>query len=224
MVEKPNIDLSPLVSMLMLDPYAEHLGFFVSMEQEEIWKDVKGYEGLYVVSNLGRVKRLPVGKQWPSKKTHNNIRKQALKNGYLCVNLSKQNKVKWFGVHRLAATAFIPNPNNYPHVNHIDENKTNNRVDNLEWCTQSQNKLHGTAIKRQNETRHKNDPYKVIWKAAAMKHAKRVSMYDKESNEIIKTYDSITDAAKYSGDNICTIINQCKGYRKSRKKHYWKYD
>jgi len=191
---------------------------------EEIWKDIKGYEGYYQVSNLGRVKRLPRGKQWPYRQTHNNIRKPKLCNGYLVVNLSKDNKVKWIGVHRLVAMAFIPNPNNYPQINHIDECKTNNVVTNLSWCTQSQNQLHGTARQRQNETRHRNDPDRVVWKAAAMKHAKRVVMCDKKTDAVLETFVSMTEAAMATGVSICTISNQCNGKIKSRRKHYWRYD
>jgi hypothetical protein len=192
--------------------------------KEEIWKDIEGYEGYYQVSDLGRVKRLPRGRQWPYRQTHNNIRKQHVKNGYLQVNLSKDNKVKWVGVHRLVAMAFIPNPNNYPQVNHIDECKTNNVVTNLEWCTQSQNQMHGTARQRQNETRHKNDPDKAEWKAAALKHAKRVAVCDKKTDAVLETFVSMADAATATGASICTISNQCKGKRKSRRNYYWRYE
>lgn len=190
----------------------------------EIWKNIEGYEGYYQVSNLGRVKSLPRGKQWPYRQTHNNIRKQHIKNGYLQVNLSKDNKVKWVGVHRLVAMAFIPNPNNHPQVNHIDECKTNNVVTNLEWCTQSQNQMHGTARQRQSETRHRNDPDRTVWKAAGMKNAKRVAMCDKKTDNVLRTFASMTEAAMSTGVNICTISNQCNGKIKSRRKHYWRYD
>ena len=190
----------------------------------EIWKDIEGYEGYYQVSNLGRVKRLPRGKQWPYRQTHNNIRKPKQNNsGYLVVNLSKDNKVKWIGVHRLVATAFIPNPNNYPQVNHIDECKTNNVVENLEWCTQSQNNLHGTARQRQNETRHKNDPDRVVWKASAMKHAKRVAMCSRDG-ELLRSFASMTEASQETGVDITTISYQCNGKRKSRRNYYWRYE
>lgn len=193
------------------------------MEIKEEWKPVTGYEGYYEVSNLGRVKSLPRGKQWPYRQTHNNIRKQHIKNGYLQVNLSKGNNVKWIGVHRLVAMAFIPNPNNYPQVNHIDECKTNNVVTNLEWCTQSQNQMHGTARQRQSETRHRNDPAKVVWKAAALKHAKRVALCGKDG-ELIKSFASMTEASLQTGVALATISNQCNGKQKSRRKHYWRYD
>ena len=112
----------------------------------EEWRPIKGYEGLYEVSNLGRIKRLPLGKQWPYRQTHNKIRRLKKSNrGYLVVNLSKQNKVKFYAVHRLVAAAFIPNTGNLPQINHKDENKTNNRVENLEWCNAKYNICYGTG-------------------------------------------------------------------------------
>lgn len=104
----------------------------------EIWKDITGYEGYYQVSNLGRIRSLDRyvfnGQAYYLVKgsikvlRHNNW-------GYCQVKLSKGDKTKMFLVHRLVASAFIPNPDNLPCVNHIDEDKTNNCVDNLEWCS-----------------------------------------------------------------------------------------
>ena len=101
----------------------------------EIWKDIDGYEGLYKVSNLGRIKSLGNDKNRKEKilKTGKN------KFGYLHVILCKEGKVTTFRVQRLVANAFIPNPENKPEVNHIDENKENNCVWNLEWCTHQYN-------------------------------------------------------------------------------------
>ena len=106
---------------------------------KEIWKDIKGYEGLYQVSNLGRVKRVTTGrvlKQFPNKQ------------GYLLVSLCKTGKQKSFAIHRLVAQAFILKPENKPEVNHIDEDKTNNMVSNLEWCTRVENNNYGTRTER----------------------------------------------------------------------------
>lgn len=106
----------------------------------EIWKDVVGYEGLYQVSNLGRVK---------------SIRKNLIMStpinatdGYSRVNLKRKGQQKQCLVHRLVGAAFIDNPNNLPLLNHINENKSDNRVENLEWCDKSYNMHYGTCIER----------------------------------------------------------------------------
>ena len=96
----------------------------------EEWKSITGYEGLYEVSNLGRVRNI---------KTHKLVMQSVVVSGYKRVTLYKENKPKTKLVHRLVAEAFLPNPNNLMIVNHKDENKLNNIVTNLEWCTQSYN-------------------------------------------------------------------------------------
>lgn len=180
---------------------------------KEIWKDIEGYES-YQVSNLGRIRRMPKGK----------IRVQkAARNGYLTVNLCKNNKVRWFYVHRLVASAFIANHDNLPIVNHKDENKHNNFADNLEWVTQRENCLHGTGRTRQIESRRRNDPEGNSWKDAAKKYAIRCCRYNKTDNSIVKTYASLTEAAHDSGVSITTILRQCKGKTQSRTSTYWKY-
>ena len=106
----------------------------------EIWKDVKGYEGLYQVSNLGRIKSLGNLQNRKEKLLKINIR-----NGYCTTYLYKNNKKKSFLCHRLVAEAFISNPDNLPQVNHKDENKLNNCVENLEWCTAKYNVNYSSA-------------------------------------------------------------------------------
>ena len=113
---------------------------------EEIWRDIKNYEGLYQISNLGRVKRLRFINR------HLNFEKEKIlkpyKDGgnyYFVIGLHKDGKRKYKAIHRLVAETFIPNPNNYPVVNHKDENKLNNRIDNLEWCTHKYNSNYGNA-------------------------------------------------------------------------------
>lgn len=121
---------------------------------EEIWKEIKGYEELYQVSNLGRVKSLDrvisnrnyKGKLLKSSKT---------KGGYLQVSLWKENKLKRCYIHRLVAEAFLPNPLNLPCVNHKDENKTNNHVENLEWCSYEYNNRYGTRTEKITKTMNK---------------------------------------------------------------------
>lgn len=111
------------------------------LKHMERWRDIKGYEGLYQISNCGRVKSLKYCKE----KILKSIKSS---NGYLQVNLYKDGKRKYFLVHRLVATAFIYNIENYSQINHKDEIKSNNYVSNLEWCDYSYNNNYGTRNKK----------------------------------------------------------------------------
>ena len=121
----------------------------------EEWRDVSGYEGLYQVSNLGRVRSLD---RWRKNGSGEYKQKGRILNqgdtttGYKQIVLNKDKKRKTLKVHRLVAIAFIPNPENKPNVNHIDGNPHNNNVENLEWCTQAENVQHAinTGLKRCN--------------------------------------------------------------------------
>ena len=122
----------------------------------EIWKDIEGYEGLYQVSNLGRVKSLKA-----SKIKSERIRKSYQQSsGYISIVLCKNGKVTNHKIHRLVANAFIDNPDNLPEINHKDEDKTNNCVDNLEWCDSSYNKNYGTRTEK--FIRSRGTPVKCI--------------------------------------------------------------
>lgn len=159
---------------------------------EEIWKDIKGYEGKYQVSNYGNVKSLNyhrTGKEQLKKPTLQT-------NGYFYVSLCKPNKC--FSIHRLVAEAFIPNPDNLPCVNHKDEVKTNNHVDNLEWCTQKYNNEYGTRLKRFRETQLKNH-----------KLSKKVYQYTLDG-ELVKEFESISECGR-NGFNQGNIVSCCKG-------------
>ena len=109
----------------------------------EDWKDIPGYEGLYAVSNNGRVMNVRSGRilRWLNCKC------------YMTVGLSKGGKVKTIYVHRLVAQAFIENPDNLSEVNHKDENKTNNSVDNLEWCDRKYNNNYGSRMDKTRKTK-----------------------------------------------------------------------
>lgn len=120
---------------------------------QEIWKDIKGYEGLYQVSDLGRVKRVETGRI---------LKGYKITGDYLGVKLCKNNIKSSQKIHRLVAEAFIPNSENKPQVNHIDEDKTNNVVSNLEWMTATENNNHGTRNKRAAKTISKSKSIPII--------------------------------------------------------------
>ena len=126
---------------------------------KEVWKDINGFEGYYQISNYGRIRsldRLIIRSDGNPLPLKGRILKQNLKkSGRLQIMLTKNSVYKVYQVHRLVAEHFIPNPNNWPEVNHKDENPLNNHVDNLEWCTPSYNVNYGTRIKRQAEKLYK---------------------------------------------------------------------
>lgn len=176
---------------------------------EEIFKDIQGYEGLYQVSNYGNVKALKKEQKMPTGGIY--YRKEKILssnityNGYLNVRLFKEGskgKGKGFGIHRLVAKAFIPNPKNLPQVNHIDGNKQNNYVDNLEWCDASFNQEH--ALKERLKKVHK------------------VEQYDLNGN-YIKTWNSIKDITTEFKVSHVAIISNIKGKTNSCKGYKWKY-
>lgn len=177
---------------------------------EEIWKDVKGYEGLYQVSNFGRVKRLPYSitsrtpKGYVIKRFKGGLLKTSIMaNGYRRVTLYKDLNVKYIHVHRLVAEAFLPNPNNYPCVNHKDEVKTNNNVNNLEWCSYRYNNCYGTVKSRFAEAYSKN-------------HSRAVEMLSLFV-EKIKEFPSIREAAIFVGGTATSI---CRAITRTRKTAY----
>lgn len=172
----------------------------------EIWKDIPNYEGIYQISNYGNVRRL---NKWDLNRREfyeniHNIKLQSDTKGYLHVDLSKNQNVKRRDVHRLVAEAFIPNPENKPEINHIDGNKKNNRVDNLEWCTRSENLLHLA--------------YKLKCRI------KPVLQYDLNGN-FIREWDGARMAAEECGFSRKQITAVCgnKVGRKSANNFLWKY-
>lgn len=179
----------------------------------EIWRDIKGYEGLYQISNLGRVKSLP--KRHSHKETY--ILKPSCIKGYLRVFLTKNNVSKSTSIHRLLAIEFIDNPENKPYVNHIDGNKSNNDIKNLEWCTQKENCIH--AIKTGLNNILKN-PY--MQRGDKHPNSKPINQYDLENN-FIKRWGSSGEIKRKMNINVYHVILCCKGKRKTAYKYKWKY-
>ncbi len=184
---------------------------------KEIWKDIEDYEGLYQVSNLGNIRKLRFINNICNKEKIFLIKSQKLNNGYLNVILYKNSNFKNKLVHRLVAEAFIPNPENKPEINHKDGNKNNNNMENLEWCTRKQNIKHAVETKlykSPNKGRYGANSYKAI----------KVKMIDKNTNEVIKIFGSLIDAAKFLGINkSCHIVSCCKGKLKTAYGYKWQY-
>lgn len=175
----------------------------------EEFRPIKYYEGLYEISNYGRIKALP-RYRWNGKKYFYSkiiIMKPHIDNrGYLAILLRDENSIrKKISVHRLVAEAFIPNPNNLPQINHKDENKVNPRVDNLEWCSAKYN------------TNYNNMTYK-----RANKLKKSINQYDLDGN-FIKKWSGIIDASKGCNINRCCINDCCKNRSKTAGGYIWKY-
>ena len=159
----------------------------------EEWRDIKGYEGLYQISNKGGVKSLHNKKEKILKPFKSN-------NNYLSINLYKNNKLKTYLIHRLVAEAFLPNPDNLPVVNHKDENKLNNNVENLEWCTYYYNNKYGTRVE------------KVTKKIECV-----------ETGEIFMGYKDIIDKM-FDGKGYPSRISMCcTGKRKSAYGYHFKF-
>ena len=177
--------------------YLCYLGLFGGDLVQEVWKDIEGYEGLYQISNFGRVKSFV--KSRPKIKSLSND-----KDGYLLCVLNKLNKKRTFKVHRLVAMSFIPNPENKSQVNHKDGNKHNNIVDNLEWVTPVENMYHA----RINGLR------------SSMYHG--VSQYDLSGN-LIQNFNSVTEAAGFIGGSRSCIVHCCNGRQLTAYGYAWKY-
>lgn len=182
--------------------------------KKEYWRPVVGYEGLYEVSNLGRIKSFDTYRKGPNGSIRiykGRILKPFINGrGYLQVTLSKNGTHKKFQVHRLVALHFLPNPSNLPEVNHKDENKLNNSVDNLEWCDRLYNVRYGTGIERQKK-KQLND----------IKKSKSVLQYDLEGN-FIKEWKSTMECGR-NGFDHGHIADCCRGERKTHKGFIWKY-
>lgn len=188
----------------------------------EIWKDIPGYEGLYQASNLGRIKS--VGRKvynpnpslknpyinWPEKILQQD--KSSGNKGYGRITLSKNGKTKRKMIHYWIAITFIPNPDNKPCIDHIDDNPENNNVSNLRWVSYQEN----------NEKEHHR---KELSKATTnyYKNKRKINQFSLD-NILIATYDNFIEASKNTGVGWWSISNCCKGIYKTGGGFIWKYE
>lgn len=180
------------------------LDTYPKLYEDEIWKDIKGFEGIYQVSNYGRIKSIIRYKR---------IMKTGLnRGGYLqiCLTDSKHKK-HTIRVHRLVAENFLENREEKQQVNHIDGNKLNNRVSNLEWCTQSENMQHAFG----NNLIHRG-------KGKESHRARAVNQYS-INGDFIRKWDCISDASRYLKLKKNNISTCCRGKRKTAHGFIWKY-
>jgi hypothetical protein len=179
---------------------------------KEVWKDVVGYEGRYQVSNFGNVKSLRYG----GRDGAQNLVPKCNNSGRLWVELIVNGKKKCMLIHRLVATAFLPNPNNYPQVNHIDENPKNNRLENLEWCTGSYNVRSYYANHPDFFRNRKSTP-------------KRKRRLDKAINQytldgdFIKMWPNSREIEIQNNWSAWSIQECCRGNRKKAYGYTWQY-
>ena len=164
--------------------------------ENEIWKDIKGYDGKYQISNKGNIKNVK----------RNKLLKIQFNKNYKCIHLvGTDGKIKNYTIHRLMAQSFIPNPDNLSCVNHKDENKLNNSLDNLEWCTKKYNCNYGTAIER---TKKQNQ--------------KTLLQYDLNNN-FIKEWNGLNECAKSLNVSASHISQCCNNKRNKAYNYIWKY-
>lgn len=166
---------------------------------QEIWRDIEGYEGLYQVSNMRRVKSL--GNEFSRKEKILKPRKS--KDGYLQLQLHKEGECKDYRVHRLVGQAFLENPEELPEINHKDEDKINNCVENLEWCSSKYNKNYGTRNKRVSKSLSK--PLMCV-----------------ETNEIFNSAQEAQEQTGIDASSIGKCANHRKYFHTARRLH-WQY-
>ena len=182
----------------------------------EEWREVEGFPN-YEVSNLGNVRskdRISVRNGSPSYMKGRPLQPRDI-DGYKRVVLYRGNRNchQQFWVHRLVATAFIPNPENLPCINHKDENRSNNRASNLEWCTHKYNSNYGTAIERR--VQHQN------WESIAEKQATPVEQIASDGR-VVKVWESMIECERQTGMKCSSISKCCSGQLKTYKGFVWR--
>ena len=171
---------------------------------QEIWKSIPNYEGKYEVSNLGHVRSYKQDRKNPR------LLKPHYQGGYPRINLYKKCELKHYFVHVLVAQTFIPNPDNKPEINHIDGDKTNNTVANLEWVTPSENINHALQHNLRPQKTSKDTTPRMVFQLPL-------------DCSYLKLWDSISQAAKIMNYNPSGIHRCCSGKRKTYKGCKWEY-
>ena len=175
---------------------------------------VKGYPN-YLIYEDGRV--------W-SNKTHKFLKPARMTTGYETVELFNKSGSKRFSIHRLVAIAFLPNPNNYPQVNHKDEIKHHNNVENLEWCTAKYNiHYNGGVAKRRSSRSYPKEQFRELALKASRTKWKTTYQYDLENN-LIAVFKNAQEASRQTGITHSSICRCCSGERKTAGKFIWKYE
>jgi hypothetical protein len=180
----------------------------------ELWKDISGYEGLYKISSHGRVWSCRLNKAMSLK----------INKGYLMVNLKIDKAEKNCSVHRLVAMAFLENPQNKREVNHLDEDKLNNRVENLQWVTSKENANWGTRNQRISDyvKAHPVTTYRTSDKRW-IRAGRQIKQINKYTNEVIATYNSISEVVEKYGYHQGNISSCCSGKRNEASGYIWQY-
>lgn len=179
-----------------------------------MWKDIVGYENHYQVNELGQIRTL---KNSSIRKAGTILKPQtSKKNGYVYQMLYNEGKQKLLRLHRVVATAFLPNPDNLPQVNHKNGDKTDNRVENLEWCTQEENMLHAfrTGLEKPSDKQKRA--------IAETNKAKRKAVIFK-SEKYSQIFESVSKASEVTGLSTTTISRYCRGLRVENNNNEWSY-